>query len=35
MPLFGRFDDEVANAAHALLEAGGSPGRRLHRSLDW
>jgi hypothetical protein len=34
-PLFGHFDEEVADAAHALLSAGDRAARRFHRALDW
>lgn len=34
-PIFGGFDEEVATAAHAALNANDPAGRRLHRALDW
>jgi hypothetical protein len=34
-PIFGGFDEEVATAAHAALNANDPSGRRLHRALDW
>jgi hypothetical protein len=34
-PLFASFDEDLAHAAHAALNPGDAPGRRLHRALDW
>lgn len=34
-PLFGQFDDEIAAACLAVLGAGDTASRRLHRALDW
>lgn len=34
-PLFCSFDDEVASAAYALMDAGDDFARRLQRALDW
>jgi hypothetical protein len=34
-PLFGRFDEEVADAAHGLLSADDNRGRRFTGALDW
>jgi hypothetical protein len=33
--LFGRFDQEIADATYAVITAGDVAGRRLHRALDW
>lgn len=35
IPLFGKFDEEVADAAHALLSADEAAARRFTRALDW
>lgn len=34
-PFLGSFDAEVANAAHAALDASDVSARRLQRALDW
>lgn len=34
-PIFGNFDEEVADAAHDLLSAGNVQARRFHRAIDW
>jgi hypothetical protein len=34
-PIFGKFDEEVADAAHDLLSAGDAQARRFQRALDW
>ncbi len=34
-PIFGRFDDEIADAAYDLLSSENARARRFHRALDW
>lgn len=34
-PIFGNFDEEVADAAYYLLSGGDLQARRVHRALDW
>lgn len=34
-PIFGNFDEEVADAAHGLLSSSNAQARRFHRALDW
>ncbi len=34
-PMFGGFDEEIADITHAVLVGGDSGARRLQRALDW